>query len=130
MVDVTFYKDESKRTLKADLFSGKAEELARTLSQQGDRLNKRTQIRKFYDEVLRLNSIARTSPQDWDNILPYVNMLIAKATYSEGRNLVTPDFVEFIKKSIGQLKLPEDLDVFANFFEAFMGFYKKYRPSN
>lgn len=130
MVDVTFYKDKAKRTLKIDLFSTTAEELAKTLSQANERFNKRTQLRKFYDEVLRLNSIAKTSPHDWDNILPYVNMLIAKATYAEGRNLVTEEFVKFIKQSIGQLQLPEDLEVFTNFFEAFMGFYKKYRPSN
>lgn len=130
MVDVTFYKDESKRTLKPDLFSTRAEELAKELSQSGERFNKRTQLRKFYDEVLRLNAITKTSPQDWENTLPYVNMLIAKATYAEGRNLVTHDFVEFMRKSIGQLKDPEDLEVFASFFEAFMGFYKKYRPAN
>jgi CRISPR-associated protein Csm2 len=80
--------------------------------------------------VLRLNSITKTKPQDWDNILPYVNMLTAKATYAQGRKLVTEEFVEFMRKSVGQLQRPEDLDVFANFFEAFMGFYKKYRPSN
>lgn len=130
MVDVTFYKDKTKRTLKPDLFSTTAEELAKSLSRAGDRVNKRTQIRKFYDEVLRLNSITKTSSQDWDNILPYVNMLIAKATYAQGRNLVTEDFVKFIRNSIEQLQLPEDMEVFASFFEAFMGFYKKYRPSN
>lgn len=130
MLDVTFYKDNTKRTLKPDLFSTKADDLAKTLHEADGERNKRTQLRKFYDEVLRLNSITKTNPQDWDNILPYVNMLIAKATYAQGRKLVTEEFVEFMRKSVGQLQQPEDLDVFANFFEAFMGFYKKYRPSN
>lgn len=130
MVDVTFYKDKAKRTLNPDLFSTKADDLAKTLHEVDSNRNKRTQLRKFYDEVLRLNSITKKNPKDWDNILPYVNMIIAKATYAQGRKLVTEEFVEFMKKSVGQLQLPEDLDVFANFFEAFMGFYKKYRPSN
>lgn len=130
MVDVTFYKDREKRTLNPKLFSKVAEDLAREFSNAGDRINKRSQLRKFYDEVLRLNSLAKSNRQDWDNILPFVNMLIAKATYAQGRKLVTPDFVDFIKRSIGQIDVPEDLDVFTNLFQAFMGFYTQYRPSN
>ena len=129
MVDVTFYRDKEKRTLKPELFSSVAEDLAKELS-AFQKSNKRTQIRKFYDEVLRLNSLAKSNQNDWDNILPYVNMLIAKATYARGRNLVTEEFVDFIKKSMGQIQDPKDLDVFANLFEAFMGFYKKYRPTD
>lgn len=129
MVDVTFYRDKEKRTLKPELFSSVAEDLAKELS-AFQKSNKRTQIRKFYDEVLRLNSLAKSNQNDWDNILPYVNMLIAKATYAWGRNLVTEEFVDFIKKSMGQIQDPKDLDVFANLFEAFMGFYKKYRPTD
>jgi CRISPR-associated protein Csm2 len=128
MADLTFYKDKDKRTIRPDLFSRTAEELAETISKVERNRNKRTQIRKFYDEVLRLNSHAKTNPDDWDNILPYVNMIIAKGAYAEGRSLVTKEFVDFIKGSIDQVQRPEDLDVFANFFEAFMGFYKKYRP--
>ena len=55
MVDVTFYRDKEKRTLKSELFSSVAEDLAKELS-AFQKSNKRTQIRKFYDEVLRLNS--------------------------------------------------------------------------
>jgi CRISPR-associated protein Csm2 len=126
MVDVTFYRDKVKRTLEAELFSSVAETLAKELS-ASQKSNKRTQIRKFYDEVLRLNSLAKSNPNDWDNILPYANMLIAKATYARGRNLVTEEFVEFIKKSMSQIHDPKDLDVFANLFEAFMGYYRKYK---
>ena len=90
--------------------------------------NKRTQIRKFYDEVVRLNSLAnnKTNPEEWDNVLPYVNMLIAKAAYAQGRNSVTPDFVDLMKNCIKEVREKKDLEVFANFFESFMGFYRKY----
>jgi len=128
MANITFYKDRDKRTIRPDLFSHTAEDLAKEFSQAERNLNKRTQIRKFYDEVVRLNSHARANPDDWENILPYVNMLIAKGAYAEGRKLVTQEFVDFMKGSIEQVQEPEDLDVFTNFFEAFMGFYKKYRP--
>ena len=131
MVDVCFYKDKEKRTLNPALFSTNAEDLAKEISTRGktNKSNKRTQIRKFYDEVQRLNGLAKTNPNDWDNILPYVNMLIAKVTYAEGRKLVTEEFVSFIRNCVGQIKIREDLDVFANFFEAFMGFYRKYGES-
>jgi CRISPR-associated protein Csm2 len=130
-VDVVFYKDNKdpeKPVLKPDLFSKIAEELAGRLAKAGRNSNKRSQIRKFYDEVLRLNALSKANPDDWEYILPYVNMLIAKASYAYGRNtLVNEDFLNFMKEAISQVHYPRDLDVFANFFEAFMGFYRKER---
>jgi len=134
---IQFYKDQTGRKLDPTLFSDKAEKLAKEIHTAGlndrqrlDR-NKRTQIRKFYDEVVRLNSIAsrRKNAEEWDNIIPYVNMLIAKAAYAEGRKLVTVHFTSFMKDSIGQIRGPEDLAVFTNLFEAFMGYYKQYDAS-
>jgi CRISPR-associated protein Csm2 len=130
MKDYVFYKDPVKRTVKPELFSSVADQLAQRVHHADVKKNKRTQIRKFYDEVVRLNALARSYPEDWDHILPLVNMVIAKAAYAEGRKLVTEDFVEFLKESIRQVQSAEDLDVFTNLFEAFMGFYKKYRPSD
>jgi CRISPR-associated protein Csm2 len=128
---IEFYKNKENRTIRPELFSTDAEEnLAKRFAGADKKFNKRTQIRKFYDEVVRLNTMAKSNPQDWDNILPYLNMLIAKAVYAEGRELVTHDFVSFIRESVGQVKAPEDLDVFSSLFESFMGFYRKYRPSN
>ena len=132
MVDVTFYKNEKTRAIRPELFSTTAEELAKAFASEKERINKRTQIRKFYDEVLRLNSLVKQTKGEevWDDMVPYLNMLIAKATYAQGRGLVSEDFVKFIKNSIAQIGIPKDLDVFASFFEAFMAFYRKYRPSN
>jgi len=130
MVDGTFYKDPGKRILNPDLFYKTAQHLAEDFAKADEKFNKRSQLRKFYDEVLRLNEIAKSNDDEWINIFPYVNMLIAKATYAQGRKLVTDDFVDFIKKSIDQIHSAKDLDVFANLFEAFMGFYRKYRQSN
>ena len=135
---IGFYKDKEKRILNPTLFSDVAEKLADDIYKSGLRkkrdgkhkleLNKRTQIRKFYDEVIRLNSLAnnKTNPEKWDNILPYVNMLIAKVAYAEGRDNVTKDFTDFLKESVKQIRDSKDMLVFTNFFEAFMGFYRKY----
>jgi len=125
---ISFYKDKEKRVLDPKLFSTTAEQWAKKIKEsEGGKFNKRTQIRKFYDEVVRYNTLAKVNPGDWDNILPYINMLIAKAAYAKGRNnLVTEDFVGLMKDCVEQIRDPRDLDVFANFFEAFMGFYRQY----
>ena len=137
---IQFYKDPTSRLLDPTLFSEKAEKLAKEIYNAGLKdkpgkdgklqleKNKRTQIRKFYDEVVRLNSIANRPghKESWDNVAPYVNMIIAKAAYAEGRKLVTGNFTTFMKDSIGQIRGCEDLAVFTNLFEAFMGFYKQY----
>ncbi|RLB80617.1 MAG: type III-A CRISPR-associated protein Csm2 [Deltaproteobacteria bacterium] len=129
MTKIDFWTNEEKRILNPKLFSETAENLAREISEVDSKKNKRTQLRKFYDEVLRLNSLAQGNPEDWDNILPYVNMLVAKAAYAQGRGLISKDFLKFIKHSIKQISEREDLEIFANFFEAFMGFYRVYRSS-
>lgn len=127
---VSFYKNPEKRMIEPQLFSKIAEDIAEKVHSGGGRdSNKRSQLRKFFDEVIRLNSMAKSSPDEWDNILPYVNMLLAKVVYAEGRKKVTGEFVDLIKNCIKQVKSPDDLDVFANFFEAFMGFYRKYNEN-
>ncbi|HDP26013.1 MAG TPA: type III-A CRISPR-associated protein Csm2 [Deltaproteobacteria bacterium] len=129
---IVFYKDKEKRLIEPKLFSEEAERLAQKVAESGKdhrgklEKNKRSQIRKFYDEVLRLNMLTRNDPKSWDVVLPYVNMVVAKAAYATGRGYVSKEFMEFIKGSIDQVRTHEDLDVFANFFEAFMGFYKVY----
>jgi len=128
---ISFYKDKEKRVLDPKLFSTTAEQWAKKIKESGGgKSNKRTQIRKFYDEVVRYNTLAKVNKEDkkdWDNILPYINMLIAKAAYAKGRNnLVTEDFVGLLKDCVEQIRDPRDLDVFTNFFEAFMGFYRQY----
>jgi CRISPR-associated protein Csm2 len=137
MNKVLFYKDKTKGIIDPKLFSDIAEQTAAAIAKSGQtptrdgkaRLdhNKRTQIRKFYDEVFRLNGNVKSNPDDWDVVLPYINMLIAKAAYANGRNrLVTDEFVDLLKDCVSQVQRPSDLDVFANFFESFMGFYRKY----
>ena len=55
-------------------------------------------------------------------------MLIPKAAYSEGRELVTKSFTEFIKYSLKQIKNYKDFLVFVNLFESIIAYYKKLNP--
>ncbi|RLB27943.1 MAG: type III-A CRISPR-associated protein Csm2 [Deltaproteobacteria bacterium] len=136
MERIEFWRDKAKETIDPELFSKKAEELAKELAgdheqSKGKKANKRTQLRKFYDEVLRLDSEARAAGKEqWKRILPLVHMLTAKAAYARGRDLVSDTFLSFIKDSVSQVQDQKDLMVFANFFEALMGFYIRHSPSN
>jgi len=133
---IDLWKDPKKKVVEPNLFSGAAEELARKLAddnKSNKKANKRTQIRKFYDEVLSLDAEAQANPDEtrWQVILPQLHLLIAKAAYAKGRELVSDNFLTFIKDTInGQVKTPDDLKIFATFFEAFMGFYRLHGPSN
>ena len=132
---ITFWKDKSAKTIDPRLFSDQSNMMAQKLGKEHDedknkKLNKRTQIRKFYDEVVRLNGFAQTRDDQWQSVLPQVHMLVAKAAYARGRGLVSDNFLNFIKESVNQVETKEDLLVFADFFEAFMGFYRLYVPNN
>jgi len=134
MEKIILWKDREKQIVEPKLFSKDAQylskELADDCSKSKKKLNKRTQIRKFYDEVVRLTLLSKSRPQEWQNILPLVHMLTAKAAYAKGRSLISDNFMKFIKESINQIESPDDLEVFSNFFEAFMGFYRLHCPSN
>jgi CRISPR-associated protein Csm2 len=131
---IDLWMDRENKKINPVLFSDTAEALAKELADDcrnnKKRLNKISQIRKFYDEVIRLNMASKGKNADWDSILPMINMIIAKTAYAKGRNLISNNFLLFIKSSIKQIKTPEDLTVFANFFEAFYGFYKLHCPAN
>lgn len=86
--------------------------------------NKSTQIRKFFDEIIRLKEKLIIGQSDWEEIAPYVNMLIAKVAYAEGRELVTTTFTSMVKECINQIEKKEDFLIFSNFFESFVAFYK------
>ncbi|MGD9157370.1 MAG: type III-A CRISPR-associated protein Csm2 [Desulfobacteraceae bacterium] len=124
-----FYKDREKGIIEPKLFSDIAMTLADKIHEEGqNKANKRSQLRKFFDEVVRLNSLAnnKNNTEQWEQIEPYVNMLIAKAAYAEGKGSVTKEFAKLIKDAVNEIRGPKDLNVFTSFFEAFMGFYRKY----
>ncbi|OHE56619.1 MAG: type III-A CRISPR-associated protein Csm2 [Thermodesulfovibrio sp. RBG_19FT_COMBO_42_12] len=127
---VDLWKDKSKKLIDPELFSAKAEALAKEIykEQQESRgkENKPTQIRKFYDEIIRFDTMVKTNDKAFENILPYLKMLNAKAAYAMGRELVSKGFKDFISYSLGQIHTKEDFEVFADLFEAFMGYYKFY----
>ncbi len=124
------WKNREQKKLDPELFSVKAEEFARKINDESTRtMNKGTQLRKFFDEILRLQTLAQAKDADWNLILPQVHMVIAKTAYAQGRKLVSPSFVNHVRQGIEQVESPEDLRIFSNHMEAFMGFYKMYNQN-
>ncbi|MCK5679291.1 type III-A CRISPR-associated protein Csm2 [bacterium] len=132
MSAITLWQDSEKKIISPQLFSEAAEKLAKEIGGEGYKVNKGTQLRRFYDEIVRLQSQAKSLSEDdtekWANLLPYIHMLVAKAAYAQGRGLVSPSFVNLLKSGISQIETRRDLTIFANFFESFMGFYKLHGP--
>ncbi len=92
----------------------------------GNRKNKRSQLRKFYDEVLLFYNRIQGDKEKFEQTLPYIKLLRAKVYYARGRDHITDKFKDFIESCIDQIHTWEDFVVFKNFFEAFMGFYRYY----
>ncbi|MCK9228429.1 MAG: type III-A CRISPR-associated protein Csm2 [Syntrophorhabdaceae bacterium] len=123
----SFWKDKEKKQIDPELFSSRAEDLARKVfAEASSTVNNHTQLRKFYDEVVRFGSIAKTDPGDFERTLPYLKMLNAKAAYAMGRKLISKSFKDFISESLGQVTDRYDFEAFAGLFESFMGYYKYY----
>ncbi len=129
MSSITLWKDREQKIVDPLLFSDIAEAMAKQLGNQDKRKNKGTQLRRFFDEIVRLNDTAKSNGVGMELILPNLHMIIAKAAYAEGRRLVTPDFVALIRDGIGQVETKEDLKVFTSFFESLMAFYKLHGPN-
>ena len=124
------WKDRQQKILDPEIFSTRAEEFAQKINAEArGTMNKGTQLRKFFDEILRLKTLAQVPGADWNLILPQVHMVIAKTAYAKGRKLVSQSFVDHVRAGIEQIETEEDLRVFCNHMEAFMGFYKVYNKN-
>lgn len=115
--------------INPDLFNDIAKNVAKVVASGGDRVNKATQIRKFYDEIVLWDSKVRQNPEKFDDYLPFIRMINAKAAYARGRKLVDDNFVDLIHKGLQQVICAQTLHTFKLFMEAFMGFYKQERPN-
>jgi CRISPR-associated protein Csm2 len=126
---ITLWKDKATKKLEPTLFSKTAEELAKKIGNEDRNANKSSQLRRYFDEMVRLSTQAKAGGADMNMILPQVHMLVAKVAYAKGRKLVTESFVEMMQSGISQINDKDDLLVFANFLESFIGFYKMHHPN-
>lgn len=115
---------------KPELFDKVADETARTIAAAKKEVNKPTQIRKFYDEIVMWDQRVRQNKDAYNQFLPLIKMINAKVAYAEGRDLVDQNFTRLMRCCLDQVKEnePETLHHCKLFLEAFMGFFKLHRP--
>lgn len=121
--------------INPDLFSNVAEELANKIKKEGLdnngnlKKNKSTQIRKFYDELLRIKNLIK-KPDDYENYKPYIVMVKSRVAYSKGRDLVTKVVYDFISDGIAKSTDYKNFEIFMNFFESVIAYYKMINPND
>jgi CRISPR-associated protein, csm2 family len=114
------------------IFSDIAEAAAKRISQNGDKQNKSTQLRKYYDELSMWDDkIHRAADRntEYQKSAPYIHMLRAKVAYasnrkSSGTPLVDEYFVRIFNHIINQIDSAETLHHAKLFYEAMLGFRK------
>ena len=127
--EIKFWIDKENNLINPELFSEIAEKWSFYVSKNPDKKrNKRSQIHKFYDEVLSLYNRLKNTPENFNNFLPFIKMIRAKVYYSLGREHIGDDFKDMMEKCLNQIETWKDFEVFKNFFEAFMGYYRFHRP--
>jgi len=118
------------KEIKPELFNETAKQQASHIADNSnDRTNKATQLRKFYDEIIMWENKVSMHPDRFDEYLPFIRMLNAKAAYAQGRKLVDHNFVQLLSDCLRQVDSAETMRTFKLFMEAFMGFYKLERPN-
>jgi CRISPR-associated protein Csm2 len=117
------------KQIDAELFNGTAKQEAKKVAAGGERVNKPTQLRRFYDEIVMWENKATLHPEKFAEYLPFIRMINAKVAYAQGRKLVDDSFVGMMSECLKQVESTDTLRTFKLFMEAFMGFYKQERPN-
>ena len=113
-----------------NLFDRTAKEAAEAVAED-HRVNKPTQLRRFYDEIIRWDQKSNGKSDDqFLKLLPLIRMINAKAAYAKGRNLMDDNYVKLLSHCLGQVNTPKEMRTFKTFMEAFTGFYKAERPKD
>lgn len=117
-----------------ELFNSIARDAARSVAFRDDgrpkNENKPTQLRRFYDELVLWETRVSQQPDKFDDFLPFIRMINAKAAYAEGRRLVDRTFVDLIHHTLSEVKDAKSMTTCKLFWEAFVGFYKQERPKD
>lgn len=119
------------KDIPATLFSDIAQEKAATVFQAGEgKKNKSTQLRRFYDELVMWYErvqFERTPAEratKYQEVAPFIQMLVAKVAYAKGREHVDECFETLFAHLVRQISDADSLRHAKLFMEAFMGFYK------
>ena len=115
--------------LDALLFADIAESKAKDIAEAKEHLNKRSQLRRFYDELVMWQEKVRGGDEQFREYEPYIRMMKAKVAYAKGRGYVDANFEALFRRVIDQVTNAKTLHQARLFMEAFMAYYRVYRSS-
>ena len=113
-----------------ELFSETAKRVAQEINESKKHVNRPSQLRRFYDEIVLWEDKVRAAPDRFEEYLPFLLMMNAKAAYAQGRDVVSGEFVCLVRHTLAQVQDEKSLHLCKLFWEAFMGFYKLERPKD
>lgn len=119
-------------SIQPTLYSNIAENCAIEVAKQigGRDVNKGTQLRRFYDELVMLQGKVGKSEERFTAQAPFVQMLKAKVAYAKGRKKVDANFDCFMRHIVDEATDHKKLAQAKLFMEAFMAFYKVHGPKD
>jgi len=126
-----YFSDKKGGIIKENLFSEDADKIAKSF-QDG---MKSSQVRKFYDELLKRKMIidlAEDSNREFARQLPYIRMIVSKAHYGYSRRprTVSQNFKNFLEDNLNKISNKDEFFVFCDLFEAVVAYSKQYLKDN
>jgi CRISPR-associated protein Csm2 len=109
----------------AETFDTTAEAIAKEL--EIEQKNKSSQLRRFYDEIIRWSDKHRpgSAKESFEKDLPFIRMICAQAAYAKTRGHIDANFVAFLQGGVRMITNAEELRTFRSLFEAVIGFMPK-----
>lgn len=124
---------QSLETPENDFFSEQAKKAAEGCYSGGKQFkdsNKPTQLRRFYDELLKWDEKVSAHEERFTELLPLIQMMRAKAAYARSRDLIDDTFSELFDSLIRSIDSKKTLHNASLFLEAFMGYLKYFNKIN
>lgn len=121
-----YYHDTEKKKLKKEYIIEYPKQIAEALDKEGRReKNKRSQIRKFYDCLLRIEQKLYLKQNHFLSIEADLATIQLHAFNAKTREVVSQIFLNFIKENIAAIHDERDLRAFVKHFEAIIIFIKR-----
>lgn len=120
-----YFLDETKKILKSEYIVEYSKHIADNFK-DGDK-NKSSQLRKYYDYVIRIKEPLKYGIKTFDEVHPEIKRLDYFTSYAETRGKVSRYFVNFIKKNLQSINTKEDFFAFSTHFEAIIAYLPKER---
>ena len=133
---IQFFKNKEKGLVNPRLFTDIAESWVNAIAsnelftQENKKQVKEkekitvTQIRKFFNEMLKRKTAIETGASTFENEYPYILMLKAKVAYAYARGNINQTFKKFIEESLNLISNESDFKVFVDFFESIIAYAK------